>query len=334
MDDSATEHDKLETFTRPDALREVDWVAVAPWLELLDTPRRACGYGLLIAAIGSVLLGGVPESRPAAVTDYTNLARATWDGVVSPITLVGNALATASGDERGWGDYWLGIARLAGWAWLGLVIADRAAVGIGDGRDHSLARSLWRSLRRLPRLAGVFGLFTAPLTLGVYWATPAAIHAGFGFSGSALALAALWGAVLVLALPATLLSIGFVVGSPLLWAAIAVDDADAFDAVSRMYAYVSQRLARLAFYLAVLAGCGFAFGVVVELLASATLAIANLGVPADLAETPRRFVGWWESVFVRTLRGFYPAYFFTAAVTLYLQLRRDIDGQPTDELGY
>ena len=90
MDDAADAPDTLTPPTRPDTLREVDWVGVAPWLELLDTPRRTLGHGFLLGAIGAVLLGGVPTDRPPTLSVEPELALAAWKGVVSPVVAVRN----------------------------------------------------------------------------------------------------------------------------------------------------------------------------------------------------------------------------------------------------
>lgn len=57
-----------------------------------------------------------------------------------------------------------------------------------------------------------------------------------------------WGFVLLLGLMMAILLIGALVGWPLMWATVSVEGTDAFDALSRSYAYTYQRPWRLLWY--------------------------------------------------------------------------------------
>ncbi|MCI0492442.1 MAG: hypothetical protein L0Z07_05865 [Planctomycetes bacterium] len=64
----------------------------------------------------------------------------------------------------------------------------------------------------------------------------------------AMLVALAWPFVLLLGLLMAILLIGALVGWPLMWATVSVEGTDAFDALSRSYAYVYQRPLRLLWY--------------------------------------------------------------------------------------
>ena len=190
--------------------------------------------------------------------------------------------------------------------------------------------------RRWLRLAGGLALAIVPLSLLLYL-LPKVAYNGLASDFSVLAFPAaiLWGLVLLVAFFGAALLGGVVVGLPLLWPSVAVDHSDPFEAVSRMLAYVFQRIPRLIFYVALATAGSIAAGALVELLMSMTFSITHLSFPqgpSGVGESAQVIVAWWEAIFIQAMRAFYPAYFFTATVAIYLLLRRDIDGQPTDEM--
>lgn len=142
-----------------------------------------------------------------------------------------------------------------------------------------------------------------------------------------------WPFVVVIASLAAITGFAFVIGTPLVLAAIAVDDADIFDAVSRAYAYAIQRPARLAAYLLIAALVGAFSGLLLETALLTIWSVLNV-LYFRLAESGKSAAQWWEHTALVATRGFYIAYFFTAMTAIYLLLRRDIDGQPLDEIAH
>jgi hypothetical protein len=136
------------------------------------------------------------------------------------------------------------------------------------------------------------------------------------------------------ALPLTVLVAIATIGLPLALVAIVVDRADGFDATSRAFAYTTQRVGRLLWYVTVAAVVGVAVGTLVELLlAGGQIAIHEFGgKPAS--PYANSMLQWLSDVSVRAIRGFYPTYAFAAMTAIYLLLRRDIDGQPMDEISH
>ncbi len=145
-----------------------------------------------------------------------------------------------------------------------------------------------------------------------------------------------------------ILGIGLLFGWPLLFAAISVDGSDGFDAVSRCYSYVYQRPLQYLLYvfLAVLLGMfGWIFvGWFVDL--SIALTVSWGGIPfVDFSSLERsasetlpgiplsqRLILFWCWCFQLAKVGFLFAYFWSSTTTIYLLLRRSVDGTPFDEI--
>lgn len=298
-------------------LRRIDWLAVAPWTLLLRAPAASFGWSLALGAIGSLLFGGwgyelpTPSVDPAVAIDSAR-QQTPWslfDPTV-PTTPLRRALSAL------------------GWLVIGVALSHQAAAKLTGRRTPSLRRSSLFAAKSLPQflmavalIAGAAGLLAAPLSL----------------CGAATRWLDIEAAAPLVLLPAILFGVplvyvsgGAIVGAPLLAAAIAVDRVDAFDALSRTYAYAWQRLGLLAWCVLVAATLGLAAGVLVELLLGAFLVTTNfvLGGSEKLLVSGE---GVWNAFFVAT-RGFFPAYFFTAATAIYLVMRHAIDGQPLDEI--
>ncbi len=93
-----------------------------------------------------------------------------------------------------------------------------------------------------------------------------------------------WGFVLLLGFLMAILLIGALVGWPLMWATVSVEGTDAFDALSRSYAYTYQRPWRLLWYVLF---AGFLAAVsmfVVRLFAASAIELGNWSVEWGLDE--------------------------------------------------
>lgn len=147
-----------------------------------------------------------------------------------------------------------------------------------------------------------------------------------------------------------LLGIGQLFSWPLAFAAVSVDGSDGFDAVSRSYSYVYQRPLHYFVYafLGILVGLiGWYF---VSWIVDLVLMLVKSwgGVPLfdfallqgsavkslDQAPLPHRIIFFWCWCFQMIKVGFVFGYFWVCSTTIYLILRRSVDGTPFDEIGF
>lgn len=179
------------------------------------------------------------------------------------------------------------------------------------------------------------------------------------WDGAVIVAGLLWIVVIVCSFLGMLLLVGLFFGWPLMVAAISGENSDAFDALSRSYAYTYQRPLHYLFYAVVAAILGL-FGWVVVLVFSEGLIdlswwaaawgagverVAELRtdiapVVSPVAETEQGAVYWvgmgvvaMLERLVRTLASAYGFAFFWCAMTaIYLLLRRDVDRTEFDEV--
>ena len=98
-------------------------------------------------------------------------------------------------------------------------------------------------------------------------------------------LAALaWPFVILLGLMMAVLLLGALVGWPLMWATVSVEGTDAFDALSRSYAYTYHRPWRLLWYVVFAGFLAVASMFVVKLFASSAIALGNWSIGWGLDE--------------------------------------------------
>ncbi|NOY30771.1 MAG: hypothetical protein GXP28_11565, partial [Planctomycetes bacterium] len=132
-----------------------------------------------------------------------------------------------------------------------------------------------------------------------------------------------------------------------------VERTDAFDGVSRCYAYVSQRPLHLMFYVLVAITLGFLGNFLVQGIAYATVGLsewtiswglssertaelagsaqAHLSAPADLGRTSIQF---WKGMLQTLVASYSVGYLWSASVGIYLLLRRHIDSTEMDEIAF
>jgi hypothetical protein len=165
----------------------------------------------------------------------------------------------------------------------------------------------------------------------------------------------LWPLVILAGVLLAILLLGLLFGWPLMHPTISIEGTDAFDALSRSYAYVSQRPLHYLFYVAVVSVLGALAVVAVELFADAVIGLGYWGVAwgtgslrmeeiqllvgaAENAEASwSASSGAWLISFwigcVTTLKTAFPfAFFWSAAVGIYLLLRRHVDATEMDEV--
>ena len=218
---------------------------------------------------------------------------------------------------------------------IGPLVALRAAV------------SRWPSTAGAPLIALLFAAaMTVPLAL-----------LGLLMRLDFLAMVAglLWGLTLVWGVLLAIVLIALWFGWPLMWATIAVERSDAFDAASRTAAYIYQRPVRLVFYLLIATVLGIFGQLVVSGFAAAGAHLTDWSVswgsgterimgfataPSDEIQPPlegsialaTRSIQFWKDL-LASVAGAYPlAYLFTSSVGIYLLLRLHVDATEMDEI--
>jgi hypothetical protein len=148
---------------------------------------------------------------------------------------------------------------------------------------------------------------------------------------------------LILALLMVLLLSCVIAGWPLMIASIATEADEMLDALSRSLGYLGQRPVKCSGYAAIAWLLGIPGTIVTLLLAAGVLYLAAWGVGLSATEAslaglangvwqpPAARAGWslplfWKSVVGLLVRGWAYSYFWTAATSIYLLLRQEVDG--------
>ena len=179
-----------------------------------------------------------------------------------------------------------------------------------------------------------------------------------GFDAGVLFAGVVWVFILAVATAMGLLLFGLMFGWPLMISSVSCESQNAFDAMTRAYAYVFQRPLHYLMYsiVAILFG-GFCWMIVatltngvVDLSFWASSWGANLvsadridiinGMPVDGAEAQeswslssgRNLIGLWNSLFRTLAAAFIYGLFWCMASAVYLLLRKDVDETEMDEI--
>lgn len=267
-------------------LREVSWHELCPWLVLIRSVRIALmarvlvlgALGLIATTLGWWLISSAFSASDDPVLNEWRTAGCRWAWESSEFT-VGTSVKSAdelfdtasSGLMQAPVALWLhltrpfielfraeltltgfvclllcGVWELLVWGLFGGAISRIAALKFtrGEAPDifgavrHSGSRLLSYSMAPLVALAGAAVFAVQLLVLG--WI----MHLSF----LAMLAGLIWPFVLMLGLLMAILLIGALVGWPLMWSTVSVEGTDAFDALSRGYAYTYQRPLRLLWY--------------------------------------------------------------------------------------
>jgi hypothetical protein len=169
-----------------------------------------------------------------------------------------------------------GIWELLVWGLIGGAITRIAALkftrdeapGLIAALKHSFSKWPSYSLPPLVALAGASVFAIQLVVLGLIMRI-----------GALAFLAALvWPFAILLGLMMAVLLIGALIGWPLMWATVSVEGTDAFDALSRSYAYVYHRPWRLLWYAIFALFLAVVSMFVVKLFASSAIALANWSI--------------------------------------------------------
>lgn len=327
----AKEDDGLGRSAPAGVLRDVDWFAVAPWLLPLRCLGATLGWPLVYGAVGRLLIdwpmglvGKVAPSRRFDPLDDPAGAwglwiESAWRGL--PVAWDDSPVVTSLVE----------VVRVAAWLVVGLAVVEHASRRLVDATPASPLSALRRTLRHAPSALGAGALLLAStvVLVVVLWlfgkalATPGLATIAAPFAGVVAA---------VVASPLSVASILLAFAAPLLAAAVGIDRADAFDALSRTVAYALQRPGTFAACIAVAALGGLGGSAAIEWLISEAGRRVAVGVANSPSGITSSIAEWSLSAFVVALRGFYPAYTFAAGAATYLVLRLQIDGQPLDEV--
>ncbi|MEK6239404.1 MAG: hypothetical protein N2C14_32200, partial [Planctomycetales bacterium] len=251
------------------------------------------------------------------------------------------------------------------WSFFGGMIARLSALQLAREERSSLKEALrhawskWRAYLAGPilPLIGALMLFLPMLGCGLL------MQSSVGAGVAAFA----WPLQLLAAALMALLLAGLMLGWPLMWATIAAEESDSFDALSRSYSYVYQRPFHYMFYVALAALIGMLTWKLVMLFASLVIYCATWSaawgssperMQAILSQAPpeaREFAAVWggttrqsglspsdvfgatvisccvSAVYMAALSYAY-SYFWTASTAIYLLLRMDLEGTELEDV--
>jgi hypothetical protein len=222
-------------------------------------------------------------------------------------------------------------------------ITRSAATEIAVGTPESASAALARAIRSLPSLMAV--ALGPALAAGLV----AILLASVGWVLLSLPVAdligaALFGPALVIALVVVIVFVLWVASWPMLPASIMCEGPDSFDALQRGLAYVARRPLRYTMYVLLLAAIGVLLAAIASLIAFAADRFATgaslmwlpaqtatplAAAPADFDDAPfaARIFNLWRSALALAVGGFVFSYIASATATLYLTMRRLVDGQ-------
>jgi hypothetical protein len=256
-----------------------------------------------------------------------------------------------------------GLWELAVWSLFGGAITRLAAVALA--REEILswndaahyAQRKWASYFSAP-LFPMIGVALVGLPLALFGLLLRS-DIGLVVAGS------LWFLVLLAGLFMAVLLVGLFFGFPLMWATISAEGTDAFDALSRSYAYTYQRPLLYVAYSIAAGALGMLGWLVVAVFTSAVVDLGAWGVswcsgeriaPETLAGLPSllfdsasvgsldadvtsstgelglRLIRFWIDLAVTLAMAFVFSYFWTATTAIYFLLRRHVDATEMDEV--
>ena len=253
-----------------------------------------------------------------------------------------------------WGELFFYLAgafwTLLVWCLFGGAITRIAVVRLGRDERVGLRESLDFARRKLPSF---FGAPLLPLLAIVLLGLPLILLGLLmRLEVGVLVAGVLWAAIGVTGLVMALFGIGLLFGWPLMWSTISTEGTDAFDAISRSYAYTFQRPLHYAIYAVLATVLGVLGWIIVGFFCDVTIQLADWAIAWGAG--PDRFAGvqlaltdpsasglFWSGAkliqfFTGCIRAFLTAfsagYFWVAAGGVYLLLRRDADQTEIDDI--
>ncbi|MBX3368392.1 MAG: hypothetical protein KF912_13855 [Phycisphaeraceae bacterium] len=230
-------------------------------------------------------------------------------------------------------------------------ISRMTATEFSAGVTMSWTEGLTFTLKRWPSTLGA--AFGAPILIGLIALLLAIFGAAFFYiPGLDIVGSIVFLLIVPLALLAAILTLGLLLGHPMLVPAFACEGSDAIDALQRVYAYVLARPGRLIVYTLILGLILLATSLVAYALAGATDALARSATSAWLAPNPshilasdaapegptRKFasaiINTWLSCVWLIAAACVLATYASGSTILYLLMRQASDGQDWGELWF
>jgi len=372
-----------QSLPHPDGvLHEIRWNEICPWLILVKALRVTLLIRVLVlATIGVMLTQWGDAAIDRFFSEGTSLRRQTtktafasqfaqrdfelnqpeddafelvrpqssalwqgWQWVAKPFWLLANR-------ELSWQSSLIlllhGFWTIVVWAVFGGAIARIAALYLTRGETLGPLVALRDAVTVWPSTSG------APLIVllaTIALAVPLVLLGTLLRLNSLAVIAGLlWCFVLAWGLMLAVVLVGLLVGWPLMWACLGVERSDAFDGVSRCYAYVYQRPLHLAFFVLVAMLLGFLGEAVVAFFAAATVTLSEetlswgvgnarlaelLGVDGQNSGTllATRAINGWKGGLESLVDTYRLACLWPMAVGIYLLLRRLVDATEMDEV--
>jgi hypothetical protein len=350
---AAIENVFLEDEAPPRLARLTERPAPALWKPLAGV-RPAQALAIRAPSAEAIRVGDLlpSDTRFDAVDRYRYagpLVRG-WAWVVQPLA----ALVDASGWKAILALLLAGAWVMAVWALVGGAIARIAALYLTRGEAVGPVVALrsaavkWPSSFAAPSFCfGIIVLFAMALAF---------VGLIIRITGFLAFLAALvWPLALMVGVAIAVFAIGLVVGWPFMWSTIAVERTDAFDGVSRGYAFTYQRPLHLLFFVIVATVLGLLAQAAVSLLVDGSLRATHWavergagdakadvlldGVYAEgevgvLDRAASRMIYFWSALVASLASAFPMAYLFPTAVGMYLLLRRLIDSTELGDVSF
>ena len=164
-----------------------------------------------------------------------------------------------------------------------------------------------------------------------------------------------WPLVLIASFLMAVLVLGLALGWPLMWPTVSTEGTDAFDALSRSYAYVFQRPLHYFFFVVIASALGLLGFIVVDAFAGAVMYLGEAGVSwgMDTHRAQRIFghypafdreteggvfsfgavlIQFWKGFVITLKSGFIIGFFWISSTAMYLLLRRSVDAVELDEV--
>ena len=310
-------------------VREVAWSELFPWLMLVRSIRIALmarvivlgASGLIVTALGWWLIGQAFSGSEDPVIERWRGTGSPWFWEHSPEFWVAtSARSAAEVFYSAWEglleaplSVWLyftrpfidlfradltptgflflllcGVWELLVWGVLGGAITRIAALRFTRDEAPGPVGAVLQAARKLPS-------YSLPPLVALAGAAVFAIQlalVGLLMRLDVLAIVAaiFWPFVLLLGLLMAILLLGALVGWPLMWSTVSVEGTDAFDALSRSYAYTYHRPLRLLLYVLFAALLAIVSMFVVKLFATAAIGLGDWSVDWGLDRPTMRAV--------------------------------------------
>jgi hypothetical protein len=372
--------------TQPGVVTAVRWSELCPWLLLIKALRVTVLVRVLLLAVAGMWVtqwgwwtieGAFLPDGERPLTSITEPAGSPGVGIqidIQPYNVMRE-------------NVWLGPL-VHGWAWLiqpltNLPFATSGGAAFCFALEGVWVMAVWALFGgAIARIAALYltrgemlGPFAALKAATVKWPSTFAapsfcfailsvfalllIFVGLLIRVGFLAFLAglVWPMVIALGVVVAVLAIGLLLGWPFMWSTVAAERSDAFDAVSRGYAFAFQRPLHLAFFVAVATLLGVlaqaAVNVVVEGSLQTIHSAMRLGAGDEnealllrdaqvpLEQRARGFAGaggrlmrFWNEALESVARSFPVAYLWPAAMGIYLLLRRLIDSTELGEVAF